>query len=170
VLSEAAGRHANKASQGTSKKETAFNAYIPTPDSNGLVTNYEQLYPPREWRDPSSYVFSSETCEETVRNGLANGFSYYMDERDMEWLDKNNEEARGEGTSAQGTLLSPTGTRYSARSAKAKGKEPEVVQSVLITEDEFELVMGLFEKITHEKTEFLHHVRVIKAAEHAFLD
>jgi len=25
-------------------------------------------------------------------------------------------------------------------------------------ENEFELVMGLFEKVTHEKTEFLHHV------------
>ena len=80
-----------------------------------------------------------------------------MDERDKEWLDKNNEEARGEGTSAQGAI-SASGTRTSARSAKAKGKEPDVSQPVVITEDEFELVMGLFEKVTHEKTEFLHHV------------
>jgi hypothetical protein len=28
------------------------------------------------------------------------------------------------------------------------------------SEDEFELVMGLFEKATLEKTEFLHHVRL----------
>lgn len=28
-----------------------------------------------------------------------------------------------------------------------------------ITEDEFELVIGMFEKATHERTEFLHHVR-----------
>jgi enhancer of polycomb-like protein len=94
-----------------------------------------------------------------VRDGLANGFSYFMDERDKEWLDKNNEEARGEGTSAQGAISSASGTRTSARSAKAKGKEPDLNQPVVISEDEFELVMGLFEKVTHEKTEFLHHVR-----------
>lgn len=80
-----------------------------------------------------------------------------MDERDKEWLDKNNEEARGEGTSIQGAV-SVSGTRTSARSAKAKGKEPDVSQPVVISEDEFELVMGLYEKITHEKYEFLHHV------------
>lgn len=82
-----------------------------------------------------------------------------MDERDKEWLDKNNEEARGEGTSAQGAV-SASGTRTSARSAKAKGKEPEASQPVVVSEDEFELVMGLFEKVTHEKTEYLHHVGV----------
>jgi hypothetical protein len=49
-------------------------------------------------------------------------------------------------------------TRTSQRSAKAKGKEPGIPQPVAISEDEFELVMGLFEKVTHEKVEFLHHV------------
>lgn len=79
-----------------------------------------------------------------------------MDERDKEWLDKNNEEARGEGTSAQGAVLSTTRSGRSAR----KGKEPvEGPQAVAMSEDEFELVMGLFEKVTHEKTPFLHHVR-----------
>jgi len=83
-----------------------------------------------------------------------------MDERDKEWLDKNNEEARGEGTSAQGAFSTAGTTTRSgpARSAKAKGKEPDVAQPVPISEDEFELVTGLFEKATHEKTEFLHHV------------
>ena len=82
-----------------------------------------------------------------------------MDERDKEWLDKNNEEARGEGTSAQGALsASGSGTRSSQRSAKAKGKAPDVPQEIGMSADEFELVMGLFEKVTHEKTEFLHHV------------
>jgi enhancer of polycomb-like protein len=90
-------------------------------------------------------------------NALANDFTYYMDERDLEWLEKNNQEATGEGTSAQGALS--TGSTRSARSAKSKGKEPESNQPVAITEDEFELVMGILEKVTHEKTEFLHHVR-----------
>lgn len=78
-----------------------------------------------------------------------------MDERDQEWLDKNNEEARGEGTSAQGAV-SNAGAR-SSRSTK-KGKEPEGNHPIAISEDDFELVMSIFEKVTHEKTEFLHHV------------
>jgi len=46
--------------------------------------------------------------------------------------------------------------------AKAKGKEVEVLQPVAISEDEFELVMGVFEKVAHEHTEFLHHVRLYR--------
>ncbi|GLB42746.1 putative enhancer of polycomb-like protein [Lyophyllum shimeji] len=130
-------------------------AYIPTPDSTGIVENYEELYPANRWRDPATYLASSSTVEASSAAALADGFTYYMDERDKEWLDKNNEEARGEGTSAQGSIS--TATRTSARSAKGKGKEPETVQPLVITEDEFELVMGLFEKVTHEKTEYLHH-------------
>ena len=87
-----------------------------------------------------------------MRDGLANGFSYFMDERDKEWLDRNNEEARGEGTSAQGAISS----RNAPRSAKGKGKEPDHPQPVLINEDEFELIMGVFEKATHDKTPYLH--------------
>ncbi|KAJ3490259.1 hypothetical protein NLJ89_g11451 [Agrocybe chaxingu] len=132
-------------------------AYIPTPDSTGVVDNYEELYPPNKWKDPATYVATSQTVEESISNGIANGFTYYMDERDKEWLDKNNEEARGEGTSAQGAVSSASGTRTSARSAKAKGKEPDTSQPVVISEDEFELVMGVFEKVTHERTEYLHH-------------
>lgn len=121
-----------------------------------MVDNYEELYPPGRWKDTTTYVKSSDTVEESISHALANGFLYYMDERDKEWLDKKNEEARGEGTSAQGAL-SGTSTR-SARSAKAKGKEPDVTQPIAMSEDEFELVMAIFEKVTHEKTEFLHHV------------
>ena len=98
--------------------------------------------------------------EESIINGIIGGFTYYMDERDKVWLDKNNEEARGEGTSAQGAM-SASGTRTSARSAKAKGKEPESLLPVVVSEDEFELVMGIFEKVTHDRTEFLHHVRYL---------
>ena len=43
-------------------------------------------------------------------------------------------------------------------SNKGKGNEPEVAQPLTISENEFKLMMGLFEKITHKKTEFLHHV------------
>ncbi|KAJ7133035.1 hypothetical protein C8R46DRAFT_1140417, partial [Mycena filopes] len=138
------------------KKAPAPAAYIPTPDSTGIVDNYEELYPPLKWKDPVSYACTSTTVEEATSNALAHDCTYYMDERDKEWLDKNNEEARGEGTSAQGAMSSPSSVRSSARSAKAKGKEPEQSSPVVINEDEFELVVGLFEKVTHEKTEHLH--------------
>ncbi|KAI0751454.1 enhancer of polycomb-like-domain-containing protein [Daedaleopsis nitida] len=156
VLSAAASRHQATRATRSGGKESAPTAYIPTPDSTGVVQNYEDLYQSGRWRDPFSYVKSSDTIEEATSYALANGFIYYMDERDKEWLDKNNEQARGEGMSSQAASSS---TR-SGRSAKAKGKEPDVVQAVSINEDEFELVMAIFEKITHEKTEFLHHVSV----------
>ncbi|KAJ7035651.1 enhancer of polycomb-like-domain-containing protein [Mycena alexandri] len=159
VLSEAAQRNAStsRPSRGSNdKKASVPAAYIPTPDSTGIVDNYEQLYPSNQWKDPVSYVFTSTTVEEATSNALAHDCTYYMDERDKEWLDKNNEEARGEGTSAQGAMSSPSSVRSSARSAKAKGKEPEQSSPVVINEDEFELVVGLFEKVTHEKTEHLH--------------
>ncbi|KAI0793285.1 enhancer of polycomb-like-domain-containing protein [Abortiporus biennis] len=130
-------------------------AYIPTPDSTGLVDNYAELYPSGRWKDPVTYVKSSDTVEESTSFALDGGYIYYMDERDKEWLDRNNEEARGEGTSAQGAVAG-SGSR-SSRSAKAKGKDPELSQPVSITEDEFELVMAIFEKLTAEKREFLRH-------------
>jgi enhancer of polycomb-like protein len=161
VLSAASQRNqanSQRSTRGAAEKSSAPTAaFIPVPDSTGVVDNYDELYPPRRWKDPATYISTSTTVEESCTSALANGFTYYMDERDKEWLDKNNEEARGEGTSAQGAL-SASGTRTSSRSAKAKGKEPEVSQPITVSEDEFELVMGLFEKVTHEKTEYLHHV------------
>jgi enhancer of polycomb-like protein len=50
-----------------------------------------------------------------------------------------------------------TRSGMSLRSANARGKEPEVAQPVVVSE-EFELVMGLFERVMHEKTEYPHHV------------
>lgn len=175
MLSAASQRHSSsRPSRGPGDKPSIKqpDAYIPIPDNAGLVDDYESLYSLIRWRDPVSYVKTSETIEETTHDALANGFSYFMDERDKEWLDKNNEEARGEGTSAQGAVSTfGTATRTSQRSAKAKGKEPDVAQPIVISEDDFELVMGLFEKVTHEKTEFLHHVPLIPllAVEHVKL-
>ncbi|KAI0047478.1 hypothetical protein FA95DRAFT_1518958 [Auriscalpium vulgare] len=158
VLSAATQRQSShRATRGGIEKEKQ-DAYIPIPDSTGLVEDYDRWYAAERWKDPASYIKTSENVEEAISDSLANGFTYLMDERDKEWLDRNNEEARGEGTSAQGALSTPgTTTRLSQRSSKAKGKEPDLPVPVVISEDEFELVMGLFEKITHEKTEFLHH-------------
>ena len=157
VLSAAHRNQGNERFTRGKSTATAQPAVIPTPDSTGVVRNYDELYLSNKWKDPATYAVTSATVEENIINGLGNGFTYYMDERDKEWLVKNNEEARGEGTSAQGAV---SGTRSSSRSAKVKGKEPEASQLVFISEDEFELVMGVFEKVTHERTEYLHHVCV----------
>ena len=164
VLTAAASRHqaTTRNTRSGEAKESAPTAYIPTPDSTGVVQHYDDLYPPGRWKDPHSYVKSSDTVEEATSFALAGGFIYFMDERDKEWLDKNNEQARGEGMSMQGAVSSSS-TR-SGRSAKAKGKEPDVIPAIPINEDEFELVMAIFEKVTHEKTEFLHHVSVPSVA------
>lgn len=158
VLSAAATRHQSTAryTRGKEKEKPAPAAYIPTPDSTGLVDNYEELYAPGRWKDPSTYLKFSDTVEESTLFALSHSFIYYMDERDKEWLDRNNAEAGGEGTSAQGAM-SGAGTR-SGRGSKAKGKDLDVPQPLTMSEDEFELVMAIFEKVTHEKTEFLHHV------------
>jgi enhancer of polycomb-like protein len=137
-------------------KSTA--AFIPVPNAAGVVENYDELYPPTKWTDPESYLRASDSVDEAISAALNGGFTYYMDEQDKEWLDRNNEEARGEGTSAQGSVTSSGGTRSSQRSAKAKGKDPECMAPITVSEDEFELIMGVFEKAAHDKTEFLHHV------------
>ncbi|PBK77793.1 hypothetical protein ARMSODRAFT_9115 [Armillaria solidipes] len=155
VLSAASFRSQTVRSAEVGKSQGSSSVFIPTPDSTGVVDNYESLYPANRWSDPVPYIFSSLTVEECVSGGLAHGATYYMDEKDEEWLSKNNEEARGVGTSSQ-AALNP-GTRTSARSTKAKGKESDNNSPIEISEDQFELVMGLFELITHEETEYLHH-------------
>ena len=81
----------------------------------GLIDNYAELYYPptsNRWTQPDTYVCSSDTVEEAISSGLIDSFAYYTDERDQEWLDRNNEEARGEGTSVQGAVsASGAGTR-----------------------------------------------------------
>ncbi|KZS93199.1 hypothetical protein SISNIDRAFT_486115 [Sistotremastrum niveocremeum HHB9708] len=141
-----------------SAKPDAAAAYIPTPDAAGVINNYEELYRPDRWVDPTTYLRFSELSDETVTDGLLAGYTYVMDERDLDWLKRNNQEARGEGTSAQAAFMSsPAGTTTRAgRSAKARGKDPESSQPLGMNQDEFELVMGIFEKATDEKFPFLH--------------
>ncbi|KAG7444124.1 uncharacterized protein BT62DRAFT_971418 [Guyanagaster necrorhizus] len=153
VLSEAALR--TQASPRSGRGASEKTSYIPTPDSTGHVKDYDKLYPAKKFTAPACYISSSQTVEEQLVAGLAHGCTYCMDERDAEWLEKRNEEARGEGTSAQAALS--VSARTSMRSAKGKGKEADTSTPTIVKEDDFELVMGLFELITHEETEYLHH-------------
>lgn len=119
----------------------------------------------------------SDSIDESCVGGLAGSFTYFLDERDAEWLVKNNGIAKGEGTSTSGSGTTANGTHSvvsrsaprasHGRSSKVKGKDPEPLPlcgtqpSLVIDEDHFELVMGLFEKWTDEIiSPFLHLVRV----------
>ncbi|KAJ3504725.1 hypothetical protein NMY22_g17829 [Coprinellus aureogranulatus] len=120
----------------TARKKASI--YISTPDSTGLADNWEQLYPNDVWKDPATYIASSTTVERSIRDGLAGGFSYFTDKRDKEWLAKDNEETRGEGTSAQGAIsASDTRTSVSQWYCSRMSLNPSWVSL--------------------EKTEFLHH-------------
>ncbi|KAJ7058050.1 hypothetical protein C8F01DRAFT_1149307 [Mycena amicta] len=115
--------------------------FIPTPCALQKVENYDKLYPAK-WKDPISYLHSTQTVEEACANALFHhDYTYLMDEFDKQWLDKNNQEARGEGTSASAVRAS----------RKTKDKEADTCGPVSITEDELELVMGLMEKIVDQK-------------------
>ncbi|KAJ7877575.1 hypothetical protein B0H14DRAFT_3130188 [Mycena olivaceomarginata] len=105
--------------------------FIPTPRTTQVPYEYyAKLYPPAKWNDPVSYV-ETPTVEAACGNVLAgDGCTYYMDEADKEWLDKNNRQARGESR---------------------EGKDPNIGVPISISEDEFELVMGLLEKFTDQK-------------------
>ncbi|KAJ7813711.1 enhancer of polycomb-like-domain-containing protein [Mycena leptocephala] len=105
--------------------------FIPTPRTTQVPYEYyTKLYPPAKWKDPVSYV-ETPTVEAACGNVLAgDGCTYYMDEEDKEWLDKNNRQARGESS---------------------EDKDPNIGVPISISEDEFELVMGLLEKFTDQQ-------------------
>ena len=44
--------------------------------------------PPTRWREPFSYIKTSETIEETTQDVLSHGFIYLMGKHDNEWLDR----------------------------------------------------------------------------------
>jgi len=136
--------------------------YIPTPDATGIVKDYEEYYPVKRWIPPQTHLRFADTLEDTIKFGISDGYSYFMDERDKEWLDKNNQAANGEGTSAQAIAAGGLMSR-SSRTSKTKGKDPDVCAAISMTEDEFELIMGIFEKETDERFPFLHVGRCWKS-------
>ncbi|KAF8324407.1 uncharacterized protein EI90DRAFT_3019545 [Cantharellus anzutake] len=116
--------------------------------SQYVVDNYLEHYPEGVWTDPAAYVKSSDMVEECVDGAILSGFTYDMDEHNVEWLRKNNNIALGEGQVAQ----------FPRQLAMSKLGARTLLQtdSLVFTEDEIELVMGLFEKFTNEKCHFLH--------------
>ncbi|KAF8321148.1 hypothetical protein DL93DRAFT_2163453 [Clavulina sp. PMI_390] len=115
--------------------------YIPIPDATKIFDQWSEFYPTGQWVDPSAFVQSSVTLEQHIDGFLLSGVSYDMDEKDDRWLQAHNASAKGEGTST------------SPKTKKAKENESA---SFVISENEFELTMGLFETFTDEKFPYLH--------------
>ncbi|KAJ7936366.1 hypothetical protein B0H13DRAFT_1853430 [Mycena leptocephala] len=107
---------------------------IPIPGSVRLVENYAELYPSNRWMDTATYLHWTQNISEACSAALLNhDYTYYMDEFDKMWLDNTNYHCRVEERIAQ-----------EPRSADTQ----EICSRLFISEDEFELVMGLFETLT----------------------
>ncbi|KZW00923.1 hypothetical protein EXIGLDRAFT_719997 [Exidia glandulosa HHB12029] len=153
-----ATRHTTRSRHGQQQAEpepeAGPSASIPIPDATGIAHGAEKLYPSGVWKDPDwsrGGIKFSDTVEESIRDGLTGeNASYYMDERDKSWLDRHNAlvENAGPQSSASSSATVVVTPRRSA--LKGKGKEREIdpcpAPLPVISEDEFELVMGLFER------------------------
>ncbi|KAJ7906681.1 hypothetical protein B0H13DRAFT_2333218 [Mycena leptocephala] len=110
---------------------------IPIPGSIQLVENYAELYPSNRWMDTKTYLESAQTISEACSAALFDhDYTYFMDEADKTWLDNTNYQCRVEEQIAQEPPSAET---------------DEIFIRASISEDEFELVMGLFEILTGPK-------------------
>ncbi|KAJ7746100.1 hypothetical protein B0H14DRAFT_2637052 [Mycena olivaceomarginata] len=114
---------------------------IPIPGSIQPVENYTELYPSNRWMDTKTYLQSAQTISEAYSAALLDhDYTYIMAEADKTWLDNTNYRCRVEEQIAQETPLAET---------------DEIFIRVSISEDEFELVMGLFEILTGPKVRIM---------------
>ena len=111
--------------------------HIPTPKSVEVLTSaqYDAEYPPTKYSDPVTYVRFSDTVECSIR-----GAPYCLDENDQIWLDRHNESVQKE---------------TSQRNDKSRASQTHEPTSVVISQDEFETVMSVFELTTCERFPFL---------------
>ena len=155
---------------------------IPIPDATGVVEQevYDALYK----RDfpfalPSTYIRFSDTVEEAT-----GGVTYCLDEEDESWLENFNAgppststsangAAEGSSSSLNGNSQPANETGRGRRGSPRKGKEKEKSSSPRkeevngsaatgpgkLEEDDFELLMDTFEKVTDETVPGLHLVR-----------
>ncbi|SPC60985.1 related to EPL1 - Component of histone H4/H2A acetyltransferase complex [Ustilago sp. UG-2017b] len=150
-------------SEGNAAAETAKAAYsIPVPDAHGTLSNAEfaQLYPPGVYSDPVTYIRYSDTVEDCIK-----GPSYNMDEDDQDWLETRNAKAQEDLTAA---IRSAKTGPLAGSGGKGKAKEKlrkEAIEKLIaenqasyrqMSEDQFEMIMTVFEQVTSEQVPFLH--------------
>ncbi|KAJ7872019.1 hypothetical protein B0H14DRAFT_2570530 [Mycena olivaceomarginata] len=114
---------------------------IPIPGSIQLVENYAELYSSNRWRDTETYLQSAQTISEACSAALLDhDYTYFMDKADKTWLDNTNYQCHVEEQIAQETPSADT---------------DDIFIRVSISEDEFGLVMGLFEILTGPKVRIM---------------
>ncbi|TFK51557.1 hypothetical protein OE88DRAFT_1561614 [Heliocybe sulcata] len=138
---------------------------IPVPDFKDVSRLYPALaQEERRWNDSFNYLQSSDTVEQSIEDGLVDGFTYFMDEKDAQWLTHTNncnmeskvpdEDVPQIKQECDGWLCGPidavqSGGRIAPRaSLSCTGKSQNAMSGIRISEDHFELVMGIFEKVT----------------------
>ncbi|GAA99564.1 uncharacterized protein L969DRAFT_61165 [Mixia osmundae IAM 14324] len=130
--------------------KAALTAHIPTPDATGSISQieYDKVYLPNSFTLPSTYIRSSETVEDCI------GIGYCMDEEDEDWLVEYNATIEGNASVPPEPEALGRGNR-SASKAKGKDRDVDAPLDAPISEDDFELVMDQFERITEEKEPML---------------
>ncbi|EPQ30252.1 uncharacterized protein PFL1_02368 [Pseudozyma flocculosa PF-1] len=135
---------------------------IPTPEARGVLSakEFSELYPSGAYQDPVTYIRWSDTVEDAIR-----GPTYCMDEDDQDWLDTRNSKAREELALAMRNIKPGA---QGAGGAKGKGKErvrEDVAAKLtrdnqamlrIMSEDQFEMIVTVFEQITSDRVPFLH--------------
>ncbi|GAC97174.1 polycomb enhancer protein [Pseudozyma hubeiensis SY62] len=150
-------------SEGNASAEATKAAYsIPVPDAQGTLSDAEfsQLYPSGVYSDPVTYIRWSDTVEDAIH-----GPSYNMDEDDQDWLETRNEKAQEALTT---TIRNAKTGPLAGGSGKGKTKEKlreEAIEKLvadnqgsyrLLSEDQFEMIMTVFEQVTSEQVPYLH--------------
>lgn len=116
--------------------------HIPTPKSVEVLSQaqYNKEYPPGAYSDPVTYVRFSDTVESTTQ-----GPPYCMDDDDKGWLDKYNEGVRKEMQQLK------KDSKIGEQEQYETSMKEDAAKYTIITEDEFEMVMFVFERTTCER-------------------
>ncbi|GAA5872544.1 hypothetical protein JCM8547_006940 [Rhodosporidiobolus lusitaniae] len=139
-------------------KNKQSQAYIPTRAATEISdAEYRKLYKPG-YVDPFSYIRFSDTVEDCVKGAA----TYTMDEDDEDWLeDFNARFFAGAGAGEDGEESSGRGARAKGKGV-ANGDGPEgaglasLSPTSALSEDDFELVMEVFELVTDQKAPMAH--------------
>ncbi|GAA6063175.1 hypothetical protein JCM10212_003110 [Sporobolomyces blumeae] len=153
------------------KPAPAAQAYIPTRSSEIVPDEeYRNLYKPG-YVDPISYIRFSDTVEDTTTGA----YNYTMDEDDEDWLEdfnapfvskdvKGKGKADGEGADSNGKPSSKVKGKAAAQGVTNlntfadAGKCLDELSDPTepLSEDDFEVIMELFEAVTDEKAPMAH--------------
>ncbi|GAA6033410.1 hypothetical protein JCM8097_006737 [Rhodosporidiobolus ruineniae] len=164
-----ANAYVSRSSSSSGKKHQQ--AYIPTRTSSEISdAEYYALYKPG-YVDPFSYIRFSDQVEDCIKGAV----TYTMDEDDEDWLEDFNAQflpgakprraSQSNGAGDDDVSGTPSG-RGARNKGKAAAVAPDVPEgtglaalptpSAPLSEDDFELLMEVFELVTDQKAPMAH--------------